>query len=177
MSTRASAVEWRAVVGYEGLYEVSNTGLVRSLDRKVEDRRSVRSYKGRLRIQVVSQSGHHTVQLSKDAQPLTRFVHRMVLEAFVGPCPDGMEGCHNDGNPGNNHVSNLRWDTRSSNMLDKTRHGRDPHANMTHCKWGHPFDDNNTFNRNGDKGHRGCRACRRNQWRRWVEKKRKEEVS
>jgi len=53
-----------------------------------------------------------------------RTVHRLVLEAFVGPCPDGMEGCHNDGNPLNNALSNLRWDTRKANMADRGAHGR-----------------------------------------------------
>lgn len=50
-------------------------------------------------------------------------VHRIVLETFVGPCPDGMEGCHNDGNPINNRVDNLRWDTRASNRADMLVHG------------------------------------------------------
>lgn len=50
-------------------------------------------------------------------------VNRLVLLAFVGPCPDGMEGCHNDGNHRNNALSNLRWDTHISNEKDKKRHG------------------------------------------------------
>jgi hypothetical protein len=52
------------------------------------------------------------------------FVHRLVLIAFIGPCPDGMEGCHEDGNPGNNRLSNLRWGTHQSNQQDMRRHGR-----------------------------------------------------
>lgn len=52
-----------------------------------------------------------------------RRVHRLVLEAFVGPAPAGTEGCHNDGNPQNNALSNLRWDTHAENMLDQVRHG------------------------------------------------------
>lgn len=51
-------------------------------------------------------------------------VHRLVLEAFIGPCPPGMEACHNDGNPRNNALSNLRWDTSENNSADKIRHGR-----------------------------------------------------
>jgi hypothetical protein len=51
-------------------------------------------------------------------------VHRLVLLAFVGPAPEGMECCHNDGNKANNALSNLRWDTRSANMKDRTRHGQ-----------------------------------------------------
>jgi hypothetical protein len=52
-----------------------------------------------------------------------RRIHRLVLEAFVGPAPDGMEGCHNDGNPENNNLLNLRWDTHASNMADQLAHG------------------------------------------------------
>jgi hypothetical protein len=52
-----------------------------------------------------------------------RAVHRLVLEAFVGPCPPGMEGCHGDGNPANNALPNLRWDSHSGNQLDAVRHG------------------------------------------------------
>jgi hypothetical protein len=50
-------------------------------------------------------------------------VHTLVLEAFVGPCPVGMEGCHNDGNGQNNRRKNLRWDTHKSNIADKIKHG------------------------------------------------------
>lgn len=50
-------------------------------------------------------------------------LHRLILEAFRGPCPPGLEGCHNDGNPANNRVSNLRWDTQISNSADAIKHG------------------------------------------------------
>ena len=52
-----------------------------------------------------------------------RKVYRLVLEAFVGPCPEGMEACHNDGNPLNCRLDNLRWDTRKNNHADKIKHG------------------------------------------------------
>lgn len=58
-----------------------------------------------------------------DGKPRVNYVHRLVLEAFVGPCPEGMECCHNDGNATNNQIENLRWDTHQSNMLDRTSHG------------------------------------------------------
>jgi hypothetical protein len=51
------------------------------------------------------------------------YVHALVLEAFVGRCPEGMECCHEDGDTGNNHVGNLRWGTHQSNMADKKKHG------------------------------------------------------
>lgn len=52
-----------------------------------------------------------------------RAVHQLVMEAFVGPKPPGMQCCHNDGNPGNNAIANLRWDTPRGNQLDRFRHG------------------------------------------------------
>ncbi len=58
-------------------------------------------------------------------------VHRLVLLAFVGPCPDGMEGCHNDGNRVNNKLGNLRWDTRAGNNNDKYAHGTDRRGEKT----------------------------------------------
>lgn len=55
-----------------------------------------------------------------------RYVHRLVLEAFVGPCPPGMLCCHNDGDSANNRLGNLRWDTPAANAADTLRHGRRP---------------------------------------------------
>lgn len=52
--------------------------------------------------------------------------HSLVLVTFVGPCPEGLEGCHNDGNPANNQLNNLRWGTRTSNAADCISHGRRP---------------------------------------------------
>lgn len=68
--------------------------------------------------------GYKAIHVYVPGQPrLTAFVHRMVLLAFVGPCPRGMEACHNNGQPGDNRVENLRWDTRSNNLYDRIRHG------------------------------------------------------
>lgn len=68
-------------------------------------------------------NGRHNYTLCcpshKDVRPQV-----LVLLAFVGPCPEGMEGCHWDGNPANNNVWNLRWATHKDNMKDRTRHGR-----------------------------------------------------
>lgn len=68
--------------------------------------------------------GYLRVGPSVNGKRLRFSVHRLVLEAFVGPCPDGMEGCHNDGDKSNNRPSNLRWDTQSANSFDNIyRHG------------------------------------------------------
>ena len=55
---------------------------------------------------------------------VTTYVHKLVLEAFGGTRPDGMECCHNDGDPKNNRIENLRWGTGKENAADCTRHGR-----------------------------------------------------
>lgn len=109
--------EWRPVVGYEGRYEVSNLGRVKSI------RRSRKNPSGNL---IMSPSthgdGYKQVQLA-DGRIRTFRVHVLVLTAFVGPKPDGTYGCHNDGNPANNCKDNLRWDTPSANQRDREKHG------------------------------------------------------
>ena len=62
--------------------------------------------------------GHQVVGFWKDGRQKTELVHRLVLKAFVGPCPEDMEACHNDSNPLNNNLSNLRWDTHKGNGKD-----------------------------------------------------------
>jgi len=64
------------------------------------------------------QFGYVRIGLRKEGKKHARFVHRLVLESFVGKCPDGLECCHNDTNSENNNLTNLRWDTRQSNRKD-----------------------------------------------------------
>lgn len=66
---------------------------------------------------------HLKVNLSRGGEKHNRLVHRLVLEAFAGPAPEGRVCCHNDGNPTNNCIDNLRWDTQQSNVDDALRHG------------------------------------------------------
>lgn len=101
---------WKPVLGYEELYEVSNYGRVRTTPRILRQSPS-------------SQLPYPLVHLRKDGQTHGRLVHRLVLEAFVGPAPEGMEACHNDGNATNAHLGNLRWDTKKNNAADRKRHG------------------------------------------------------
>ena len=67
--------------------------------------------------------GRTVVNLTKNKKTKRFYVSRLVLLAFVGPCPEGMEGCHEDGNPANNNRGNLRWDTHVANIQDSIRHG------------------------------------------------------
>jgi hypothetical protein len=106
------STEWRPVVGYEGKYLVSDEGFVWTIRR------------AHVLNMELSDSGHLTVQLWRNNKKRRLQVHCLVLEAFVGPRPDGLECCHNDGDAFNNHLDNLRWDTRSANTHDSWRHRR-----------------------------------------------------
>lgn len=155
---------WLPVVGWEELYEVSDQGRVRSLPHTTLGRSNgeaqvVMPFKGRVLKPYVKPTGHVQVRLSDGPRFLTRAVHRLVLEAFVGARPDGLEACHGDGDPQNNRLENLRWDTRQANVLDKVRHGGHPFANKTHCPQGHPYSPENTYVT--PKGGRSCVTCRR----------------
>jgi hypothetical protein len=113
---------WLPIAGYEGSYEVSNYGRIKSLERPVHN------YIKRGRILKPSPrkrgAGKAVTSFAVNlGRSDLRRIHRLVLEAFVGPCPIGMEGCHNDGDCSNNKLQNLRWDTHIANVLDSINHG------------------------------------------------------
>ena len=126
--------EWRAIPGFEGAYEVSSHGRVRSLDRELVYER-IDHYSGR-RIRITKNlkgrvlrpgrqgSGHLSVVLGRAAG--SYLVHVLVLMAFVGPCPTGCESLHRDDVPSNNELPNLRWGTRSENLHDAVANGKKP---------------------------------------------------
>ena len=154
---------WKPVVGYEGIYEVSDHGNVRSVDREVDTENQhgpcVQKLRGRELKLIANTSGHLRANLWKDGQMSLQRVHRLVLEAFRGACPPGHECCHYDDDPTNNRLSNLRWDTSSANRLDSVRNGTHYWANKTQCPQGHEYDDENTYFR--PDGRRMCRECNR----------------
>lgn len=116
---------WKAVVGFEGRYEVSDLGRVRSLDF----RSAHRLHKGKLRKLYLFEpkdckTSYWTINLRKgDGSQNQKKVHRLVAAAFLGPEPEGMCVCHNDGNGMNNRLNNLRYDTMAGNNEDKVKHG------------------------------------------------------
>lgn len=134
-----SEVEWRAVPGREGRYEVARDGRVRSLTRVVRyvNRHGTlvsRPARGVVLRPKRNPSGH--LQLTLEGCQYA-WVHHLVLEAFVGPRPVGLEALHGDGNPANNNVDNLRWGTRRENLYDAVAHGVHGMARRTHCPRGH----------------------------------------
>ena len=156
----AKEERWFAVPGYEGFYEVSDTGRVRSIDRYVAGRYVKRLIRGKLLSQKLTNKGYPFVWLGlgEKGKSSYRTVHRLVLEAFVGPAPEGAVACHNNDIQTDNRLENLRWDTRSENQNDIVRNGNHVAANKTHCKRGHEFNEVNTRIRKCDGG-RDCRAC------------------
>jgi NUMOD4 motif/HNH endonuclease len=126
----ATKEEWRSIDGYALRYEVSSLGRVRSLDRIDAAGNKI---KGRILKPRVHSGGYVRVNLC-DGRARDFFIHRLVLEAFRGPCPQNMEGCHNDGDKQNNTLTNLRWDTCKENSADKKLHGTQPVGDLHYTR-------------------------------------------
>lgn len=113
---------WKDIPGYEGRYQASSMGRIRSMDRIItcggdKHRSHQRSVKGRiLRPGRFCKSGHLSVVLGhgENGSP----VHQLIALTFIGVCPDGMEVLHCNGNPTDNRLENLRYGTRTENILD-----------------------------------------------------------
>lgn len=100
---------WRPIKGYEGLYEVSNLGRVRSLDRWCSHRRGKQLKKGKILLGGKDYDGYRLVLLYKEGKRKTFKVHRLVAEAFI-PNPNNLPQVnHKDENKLNNSVDNLEW--------------------------------------------------------------------
>ena len=121
-------VRWVAIAGFEN-YEVSEYGDIKNIGvgRGIKPGRILRRGKDPCGYQeaVLCKNGKHHYFLS----------HRLVAYAFLGPCPaDKCYVCHRDGNPFNNHYSNLYWATQKENMEDMIRHGRSTKGKPAHNK-------------------------------------------
>lgn len=118
---------WMDIPGYEGLYQLSTEDRVRSLPRPARIRNGgFRMTEERVLKQVRDRkTGYLFFNLCRDGNQQIVSLHRVKLLVYRGPCPEGMEACHNDGDPCNNNISNLRWDTHANNLKDRVRHGTD----------------------------------------------------
>lgn len=164
--------EWRPVPGYEGVYDVSDHGRVRSRDREViYSSGVVRTHRGKILKPKISSNGYRQVGLWKDRKVRWHGVHRLVSSAFIGDCPTGFHVCHEDGDRANNHAANLRIASPKENNADKVKHGTSPRdlvrlgihheAVKTHCPRGHVLSSPNLVLCALRRGKRSCLACSR----------------
>lgn len=110
-------VLWRSVHGYEGLYEVSNTGMMRSITRTIKLPNGVpRTLQGKILAIKLNNDGYPFASLSKDGRAATVYIHRAVATAFIENPDDLPQVNHLDGNKRNNNVSNLAWVTHQQNV-------------------------------------------------------------
>lgn len=109
---------WKPVYGFEGFYEVSSLGRVKTIPRA--------STPTKILSPAVDVSGRPRVTLSVLGKITNRSVSILVCEAFHGPRPKGHQAAHNDGRPANNTPENLRWATPKENNADKKAHGTEP---------------------------------------------------
>jgi NUMOD4 motif/HNH endonuclease len=122
---------WKPVIGFEGFYEISNRGRVKSLARKVwiksrwgqHQQISVRE---RVLAATPDKEGYLCVMFAKDGKRWCKKIHRLVLETFIGQSPPGMQCRHLDGNRLNNAPNNLCWGTSKEDAADRIKHGVHP---------------------------------------------------
>lgn len=171
MSNVTAQESWRPIPGFEGFYDVSDQGRIRTVSRIVPTAGGQRRVAERIRKLDTTKAGYKIITLSKGGVRSVKSVHPLVLEAFVGPRPPGMEACHWDGDKGNNALSNLRWDTKKANELDAVRVGaRKLFADQAECPHGHERSEANTYR--NPQGAQMCRECGRIASRAWKAKRR-----
>lgn len=116
--------EWKAIREFEGFYEVSNRGRVRSKARIVHHRRThFRKVRERILSEGLNAAGYPQVDLCRGGEERPRPIHSLVAEAFLGRRPQGHEVNHLDGNKANNRVENLAYVTPSENVRHAVRNG------------------------------------------------------
>jgi hypothetical protein len=126
MMSEVTSEKWTHVVGYKGLYEVSNRGRVRSLTRQITQVNGhVKTIKGAM-LRLYEYGGYIAVFLWRNNKKSKRWVHDLVAHAFKGKRPAGAHICHRNGVSSCNHSGNLRYDTPKGNMADKRKHGTMP---------------------------------------------------
>ena len=114
---------WKLIKGFSK-YEISNFGNVRSYKRAS----IFNNFQPKLLTPNYGSYGHAAVSLRKENKTYTKYIHRLVLEAFIGPCPAGHETSHKDSNPQNNGLKNLEWTTPSKNIKHSFKYGYSSNA-------------------------------------------------
>jgi hypothetical protein len=157
--------EWAAIPEWEGLYEVSTLGRVRSVPHRMLNKRGDECVvRGRIRKQVYGNGQwiYPTVNLTdcETRRDNVYRVHVLVALAFIGPRPEGMQVRHRNGDYNDPRLVNLEYGTPSENQYDAVHHGTHVQAKKTHCKRGnHPLSGENLYV--SPDGKRTCKTCRR----------------
>jgi hypothetical protein len=133
---------WKPVVGFEGLYEISNKGRVKSLDRtEICERFKFGKWDKHSRVRPggfvsigSSRTGYAKLNLWKSGKMYTRFLHILLLEAFVGRRRKNQETRHLNGRRNDNRLINLVWGTHRENVADSIRHGTWVHGTMGNAR-------------------------------------------
>ncbi len=137
-----STIEYREIPGLP-IHKVGNDGSVWSLRRNGWIQRKPD----------ITHGGYLKTSIKGRAY----LVHRLVLLAFVGPCPEGMQCRHYpDPDPSNNHVGNIRWGTPKENAEDRKEHGTTANSVKNYCPQGHVYEGENLYVL---RGKRYCRIC------------------
>lgn len=150
---------WKPVAGYEGLYDVSTLGRVRSHPRIVDRKHGTARWPGKVLAPQKGSKGHYAVAMWRDKKQQTKFIHRLVAEAFL-PNPDNLPVVrHLNDIKEDNTLENLAWGTYADNAQDAIRNGRIPKREpQTHCLRGHLLSGLNLYI--NPKGSRACVTCR-----------------
>lgn len=158
--------QWRPVPGYEGLYEVSSHGRVRSWV----------PWAGRPTPRTLAcppnvRDGYPAVGLIREGRRTTHKVHNLVARAFIGPRAPGEVVRHLDGDRTHNRPANLAYGSIADNAQDAIAHGTNARNNLTHCHEGHEYTPENTYR--SPRGHRRCRICKRANMAKFREQRRR----
>jgi hypothetical protein len=114
---------WLPVVGYEGYYEVSDQGRVRSVERYIKGGHGCRALRKSKTLRLYSQNGYLYAELSRSGKSKRYAVHRLVLLAFIGPRPDDLCARHLNGQREDNTLANLDYGSYRQNSNDRYAHG------------------------------------------------------
>lgn len=124
---------WKSVKGYEGYYEVSNLGRVRSVTRKIErtnpkktDEKMEFTYRGKLVKFWLTKKGYCRVTLNRDNIKRNHLVHRLVCDAFIENTDNKPQVNHKNGIKTDNTYSNLEWCTNEENFIHSVINGMQP---------------------------------------------------
>lgn len=156
----ATLEEWLPVRGFEGYYEVSNLGRVKSVERYVKGRTGTpKIVRERIMSVHLTKHGYARVELNKENKAKKYTVHSLVANTFIAkPDGDNLIVRHGVNGVSDNSVDNLSWGTHSDNEYDKQRDGTNPLVNRTRCPRNHPLI---SINLRPNKKGRECLACSR----------------